>query len=57
MRILFIGDIVGAAGRHIVLQELPHLLETYQVDFTIANGENVTNGNGINRQSFDELVA
>lgn len=57
MRILFIGDIVGAAGRRIVLNELPRLLDEERIDFTIANGENVTNGNGINRQSFDELVA
>ncbi len=57
MRILFIGDIVGAPGRRMVLDRLPQLLEERAVDFTIANGENVTNGNGINRQSFDELVA
>lgn len=57
MRILFIGDIVGAAGRRMVLENLPRLLDEQRIDFTIANGENVTNGNGINRQSFDELVA
>lgn len=56
MRILFIGDIVGGAGRRMVLEHLPRLLDEEKIDFTIANGENVTNGNGLNRQSFDELV-
>jgi len=56
MRILFIGDIVGAAGRRMVLERLPCLLEEEHIDFTVANGENVTNGFGISRRHFDELT-
>ena len=57
MRILFIGDIVGGAGKKIALQQLPNLLEKHKVDFTIANGENCTSGFGMNKSSFDQLIA
>ena len=57
MRLLFIGDVVGAAGRRMVLEHLPRLLEEKQIDFTVANGENAANGFGINRRCFEELYA
>lgn len=56
MRILFIGDIVGAPGRHMVLEHLPRLLAEERIDFTVANGENVTNGFGLSRRHFEELT-
>ncbi len=55
MKILFIGDIVGAPGRHMVSAHLPRLIEEYQVDFIIANGENSAGGFGITRKVFYEL--
>ena len=55
MRLLFIGDIDGAAGRRMVLEHLPRLIEEYKIDFTVANGENAANGFGLNRRAFDEL--
>ena len=57
MRLLFIGDIIGAPGRHMVLEHLPRLLEEKKIDFTVANGENMANGFGINRNSFEEMHA
>lgn len=56
MRILFIGDIVGAQGRRMVLEHLPRLLAEYAIDFTIANGENCSGGFGLNQKNFRELV-
>ena len=56
MRILFIGDIVGAAGRKIVLDNLPQLIEENKIDFTIANGENTSGGFGMKERHFRELV-
>ena len=38
MKILFVGDIFGSAGRHIVHEHLPHLIETHSVDLLIING-------------------
>ena len=57
MRLLFIGDVVGAPGRRMVQEHLPRLIEEEQVDFTVANGENAANGFGINRRAFEELHA
>ncbi len=46
VRILFIGDIVGASGLKIVETFLPFIKEKYKVDLIIANGENVSDGKG-----------
>ncbi|MBN1755513.1 TIGR00282 family metallophosphoesterase [bacterium] len=47
MNILFIADIFAKAGRNAVLQLLPGIKEEYDIEFTIANGENVAGGYGI----------
>jgi metallophosphoesterase (TIGR00282 family) len=47
MRILFIGDIVGKAGRQAIHGVLEETMEAYQIEFTIANGENAAGGMGI----------
>ena len=47
MRILFIGDIVGKAGRQAVEGLLEHCVADHQIDFTVANGENAAGGMGI----------
>lgn len=56
MRILFIGDIIGSPGRHMVLDNLPRLIDEYAIDFTIANGENSAAGFGITKKIFHELI-
>jgi 2',3'-cyclic-nucleotide 2'-phosphodiesterase len=53
MRILFIGDIVGANGRQVVADHLPSLIEEYNIDFVIANGENAAHGKGITKKIYD----
>lgn len=55
MRILFIGDVVGRPGREILRQQLHHIQEEHQIDFTIANGENASGGKGINQRVFNEI--
>lgn len=47
MKILMIGDIYGKTGREVLQRQLPDLKERYQPDWVIANGENVTAGNGL----------
>ena len=47
MRILFLGDVVGAPGRAAVTKHLPIMREKYSVDVVIVNGENIRNGSGI----------
>lgn len=55
MQILFIGDIFGSAGRRIVHDHLPHLMETHKVDLLIANAENAAGGFGLTPAIADEL--
>jgi metallophosphoesterase (TIGR00282 family) len=56
MRILFIGDIFGRPGRHIVKDRLPDVVEAYQIDLVIANGENAAAGFGITPAIAEELL-
>ena len=47
LRILFLGDVVGEAGRKAVGEMLPQMKEELKVDFAIVNGENSAAGRGI----------
>ena len=55
MRILFIGDIFGRPGRHIVQDRLPGIVRDHAIDLTIANGENSAAGFGITPALAEEL--
>jgi len=55
VNILFVGDVFGAPGRHIVREHLPHLVETHAVDLLIINGENSAGGFGITPSIAEEL--
>lgn len=55
MNILFVGDVFGSAGRHIVHEHLPHLVETNAVDLLVINGENSAGGFGITPAIAEEL--
>ena len=57
MRVLFIGDIVGKPGRRAVRLLLPRLREEFHPDIILANGENMTGGAGINRDTAEEMFA
>ncbi len=56
MRILFIGDIVGAPGREIVRDRLADVVAQRQIDLVIANGENAASGFGITPRLAEELL-
>ncbi len=47
MRILYLGDIVGRAGRQAVADRLPQLRSDWKLDFVVVNGENATGGIGL----------
>lgn len=55
LKILFIGDIVGKAGRTAVSALLPSLREEYAIDYCIANAENLAHGKGVTRQTLKEM--
>ena len=56
-RILFCGDLVGAAGRRALLRLLPSLRERHDPTFVVVNAENVAGGFGITPKLADELFA
>lgn len=57
VNILFIGDVIGRQGRNALEHLLPAIKDRFQVDFTIANGENVAGGFGLTRRLAEELAA
>ena len=57
MRVLFLGDVVGKAGRLAVKQFLPELREEYAPDVVLANGENIAGGIGMTSETLDELFS
>jgi len=47
MKTLFLGDVVGRAGRQAISENLPRLREDWKLDFVVVNGENASNGIGL----------
>ncbi|GLQ34638.1 metallophosphoesterase [Amylibacter marinus] len=47
MKILFLGDVMGRAGRKAISERLPKLREDWGLDFIVINGENATGGMGL----------
>lgn len=56
MRLLFLGDVVGRAGRKAVLEWLPGLRKRWKLDFVVVNGENAAGGFGITEQILQDLL-
>ena len=56
LKILFIGDIVGRPGRNAVKHFLPKIKKAENIDFVIANGENLASGKGMTKEKYDEMI-
>ncbi|MCT4554379.1 MAG: TIGR00282 family metallophosphoesterase [Pelagimonas sp.] len=56
MKILFLGDVVGRAGRAAVTERLPKLREDWRLDFVVVNGENASNGMGLSGEHAKLLL-
>ncbi|MGE3062415.1 MAG: TIGR00282 family metallophosphoesterase [bacterium] len=54
---LFIGDIIGKAGRNALAREMKDLKEKYSPDMIIANGENLAGGFGMTKSTVDAVFA
>ena len=57
MRILFLADVFGSAGRHAVEERLSGLREELGVSFCVVNGENAADGRGLTARLADKLLA
>lgn len=55
MRTLVIGDVCGSIGANMLKSRLSELKKLYKIDFTIVNGENSADGNGITPESAEQL--
>ncbi len=55
VKLLFVADIVGQPGLHLLNTILPGLIDKYKTHFVIANAENAHQGRGINRQIVQSL--
>jgi len=57
MRLVFIGDVIGRAGRAAVVQHAPALRARFNLDFVVVNGENAAGGFGLTEAIFEEFLA
>jgi hypothetical protein len=57
MRLLFLGDVVGRAGRDAVTDRLSGLIAEYAFDCVVINGENASHGRGLTEPHYEGLKA
>lgn len=57
LRIAYMGDIVGNAGRKVIEHAVPILRQKYRADLVIANAENAANGTGLTPDLYHKFVA
>jgi len=57
MKILFLGDVMGRAGRAAVAERLPKLRADWGLDFVVVNGENASSGMGLTGEHAKLLLA
>ncbi|WP_127557381.1 TIGR00282 family metallophosphoesterase [Nioella ostreopsis] len=57
MRLLFLGDVMGRAGRAAITDTLPRLKTDWRLDFVVVNGENATSGHGLSQGHAETMLA
>ncbi|MBQ9875114.1 MAG: YmdB family metallophosphoesterase [Thermoguttaceae bacterium] len=57
VRVLMIGDVVGKAGRDVLVKNLPEIRESRQIDFVIVNAENAAGGSGLTPDIYVAILA
>ncbi len=56
MKILILGDVMGASGRNALNKNLSKLIQSNEINFVIVNGENsADDGRGITKEIADEF--
>ena len=56
LKILCIGDIVGAPGRQVLQEALPVLVPRHGIECVIVNAENAAAGSGLTDQLYQKIV-
>jgi metallophosphoesterase (TIGR00282 family) len=57
MRLLFIGDAFARPGLHMIESHVPRLRDELELDFVVANGENLADGAGITSRLARRVLA
>ena len=57
MKLLFLGDVMGRAGRAAIVERLPGLRAEWGLDFVVVNGENASSGAGLTAEHARALLA
>lgn len=57
MRLLFLGDVMGRAGRRAITERLPGIRTRLGLDFVVVNGENATSGVGITPEHAQNIFS
>jgi len=57
MKLLFLGDVMGRAGRAAITERLPGLRAEWGLDFVVVNGENASSGVGLTGDHAKAILA
>ena len=55
MNVLLCGDVMGRSGREMITSQVPNLIDKYNIELTVVNGENAAGGFGILPDHCKEL--
>jgi metallophosphoesterase (TIGR00282 family) len=55
MRLLYVGDIMGRPGRQTITKVLPDLIKEKGIDFVVAQGENLSDGKGMQLSAVEDM--
>ncbi len=56
LKILYCGDIIGRAGRNVIIKHIKEIKEKYTIDAIIVNGENAAHGFGLTPSIANDLL-
>ena len=56
MKILYCGDLVGRAGRHVIIHHIKDLRQKHTLDAVIVNAENAAHGFGLSPKIAEDLL-
>jgi metallophosphoesterase (TIGR00282 family) len=56
MKVMFVGDVFGKAGRRVIQERLHALIHDLHVDYCVANVENAAGGFGVTPEIADEML-
>lgn len=57
LRLLCVGDVVGAPGRRVLREALKTLIARHSIDCVIVNAENVAGGSGLTSVLYDKILS